>query len=65
MNTERLLPALIALLKWDLPYRAAEMGFVDEIILPEQTRLKLIRALESLKNKQDRMPAKKHDNLPL
>jgi propionyl-CoA carboxylase beta chain len=47
------------------PYRAAEMGFIDEIILPEQTRPKLIRALESLKNKQDRMPRKKHDNLPL
>jgi propionyl-CoA carboxylase beta chain len=47
------------------PYRAAEMGFIDEIILPEQTRPKLIRALESLKNKKDSMPRKKHDNLPL
>ncbi|MGD8757980.1 MAG: acyl-CoA carboxylase subunit beta [Deltaproteobacteria bacterium] len=47
------------------PYRAAERGFIDEIILPEQTRPKLIKALESLKNKRDRMPAKKHDNLPL
>ena len=47
------------------PYRAAERGYIDEIILPEQTRPKLIRALESLKNKQERMPKKKHDNLPL
>jgi propionyl-CoA carboxylase beta chain len=47
------------------PYRAAERGYIDEIILPEQTRPKLIRALESLKNKKDRMPLKKHDNLPL
>jgi propionyl-CoA carboxylase beta chain len=47
------------------PYRAAERGYVDEIILPEQTRPKLIRALESLQNKQERMPMKKHDNLPL
>jgi propionyl-CoA carboxylase beta chain len=47
------------------PYRAAERGYVDEIILPELTRPKLIRALESLNNKQDRMPQKKHDNLPL
>ncbi len=47
------------------PYRAAERGFVDEIIFPEETRPKLIRALESLKNKRDRMPEKKHDNLPL
>jgi len=47
------------------PYRAAERGYTDEIIFPEQTRPKLIRALESLRNKQDSMPAKKHDNLPL
>ena len=47
------------------PYRAAERGYIDEIILPEQTRPKLIRALESLKNKQESMPRKKHDNLPL
>jgi propionyl-CoA carboxylase beta chain len=47
------------------PYRAAERGYIDEIILPEQTRPKLIRALESLKNKHDSMPKKKHDNLPL
>jgi propionyl-CoA carboxylase beta chain len=47
------------------PYRAAEMGFIDDIILPEHTRPKLIRALESLKNKKDSMPKKKHDNLPL
>jgi propionyl-CoA carboxylase beta chain len=47
------------------PYRAAERGFIDEIILPEQTRPKLIRALESLKNKRESMPKKKHDNLPL
>jgi propionyl-CoA carboxylase beta chain len=47
------------------PYRAAEMGFIDDIILPEHTRPKLIRALESLKTKRDSMPKKKHDNLPL
>jgi len=47
------------------PYRAAERGYIDEIIFPEQTRPKLIRALEFLKNKQERMPKKKHDNLPL
>ena len=47
------------------PYRAAERGYIDEIIFPEQTRPKLIRAFEFLKNKQERMPKKKHDNLPL
>ncbi len=47
------------------PYRAAELGYVDEIIAPEYTRPKLIRALEVLQTKKDRMPPKKHDNLPL
>ncbi|NIQ38543.1 MAG: methylmalonyl-CoA carboxyltransferase [Proteobacteria bacterium] len=47
------------------PYRTAEKGYIDEIIIPEETRPKLIRALESLKNKTERMPAKKHANMPL
>ncbi len=47
------------------PYKAAEMGYVDEIIVPEDTRLKLIQALEMLKNKRDKLPPKKHGNIPL
>jgi propionyl-CoA carboxylase beta chain len=47
------------------PYRSAEKGYTDEVIIPEQTRPKLIRALESLKNKRDSMPPKKHANMPL
>lgn len=47
------------------PYKAAELGFVDEIIFPEQTRFKLHQALEMLKNKRDKLPAKKHGNIPL
>lgn len=47
------------------PFKAAELGFVDEIIFPEETRPKLIRALEMLKNKRDSMPPKKHGNIPL
>jgi propionyl-CoA carboxylase beta chain len=47
------------------PYRAAERGYIDEIIPPEHTRPKLIRALEVLHTKKDKMPPKKHDNLPL
>ncbi|MSP19193.1 MAG: acyl-CoA carboxylase subunit beta [Bdellovibrionales bacterium] len=47
------------------PYKAAELGFVDEIIFPEMTRPKLIQALEMLKNKRDKLPAKKHGNIPL
>ncbi|MCX6103349.1 MAG: acyl-CoA carboxylase subunit beta [Proteobacteria bacterium] len=47
------------------PYKAAELGFIDEIIFPEMTRPKLIQALEMLKNKRDKLPAKKHGNIPL
>ncbi len=47
------------------PYRAAERGFVDEVIFPEETRLKLIHAFEMLENKVSNLPRKKHGNIPL
>jgi propionyl-CoA carboxylase beta chain len=47
------------------PYRAAERGYIDEVIKPEDTRQKLITAFEMLKNKVDTMPRKKHGNIPL
>ncbi|MCH1473999.1 MAG: acyl-CoA carboxylase subunit beta [Bacteroidia bacterium] len=47
------------------PYRAAERGFVDEVIHPKQTRLKLIKAFAMLENKVDSIPQKKHGNIPL
>lgn len=47
------------------PYRAAERGFIDEVIHPEQTRLKLIKAFAMLENKVDSIPRKKHGNIPL
>jgi propionyl-CoA carboxylase beta chain len=47
------------------PYKAAELGYVDEIIQPEDTRPRLIGALEMLRNKRDRNPPKKHGNIPL
>jgi propionyl-CoA carboxylase beta chain len=47
------------------PYKAAEMGYVDEIILPRQTRSKLIIALEMTQNKTELRPPKKHGNIPL
>ena len=47
------------------PYRAASRGYVDEVIRPDQTREKLIRAYEMLENKVDTLPKKKHGNIPL
>ncbi len=47
------------------PYRAAERGYIDEVILPEQTRDKLISAFKMLENKVDKLPKKKHGNIPL
>jgi len=47
------------------PYRAAAYGYVDEVILPEQTRERLIRAFKMLENKVDSLPKKKHGNIPL
>ncbi|MCF8256329.1 MAG: acyl-CoA carboxylase subunit beta [Flavobacteriales bacterium] len=47
------------------PFRAAEKGYVDEVILPSQTREKLIRAFGMLKNKARTLPRKKHGNIPL
>lgn len=46
------------------PYRAAEKGYIDEIILPENTRFKLIQALEMTANKTASNPPKKHGNPP-
>jgi propionyl-CoA carboxylase beta chain len=47
------------------PYRAAERGYVDEVILPEQTREKLIKAFKMLETKVAKLPKKKHGNIPL
>ncbi len=47
------------------PYIAANKGYIDEIIFPEELRIKLISALELLKNKSDANPPKRHGNIPL
>ncbi len=47
------------------PYRAAHRGFIDEVILPANTRDKLIRSFKMLSNKVDKLPRKKHGNIPL
>ena len=47
------------------PYEAAARGYLDDVILPEDTRPKLIAALETLRNKRVERPRRKHGNIPL
>jgi propionyl-CoA carboxylase beta chain len=47
------------------PFKAAELGYIDEVIKPEETRPKIIEALEMLATKRDTNPPKKHGNIPL
>jgi propionyl-CoA carboxylase beta chain len=51
--------------KFANPFKAAELGYIDEVIKPEQTREKLARALELLKDKRQENPTRKHGNIPL
>jgi propionyl-CoA carboxylase beta chain len=51
--------------KFANPYVAAELGYLDDVIEPRETRPRLIRALRSLRNKRQSLPAKKHGNIPL
>jgi propionyl-CoA carboxylase beta chain len=51
--------------KFANPFKAAELGYIDEVIKPEETRSKIIRSLEMLANKRDTNPPKKHGNIPL
>jgi propionyl-CoA carboxylase beta chain len=51
--------------KFATPYKAAHRGYIDEVIKPEQTRAKLIRAFQMLENKVAQLPKKKHGNIPL
>jgi propionyl-CoA carboxylase beta chain len=47
------------------PYKAAELGYIDAVIMPEDTRGHIIQSLEILKNKRQSNPPKKHGNIPL
>ncbi|MEX0820987.1 MAG: acyl-CoA carboxylase subunit beta [Rhodothermales bacterium] len=51
--------------KFANPYIAAERGYIDDVILPGETRYRLIRGLDMLKNKVANNPRKKHGNIPL
>ena len=47
------------------PYKAAARGFIDAVILPEESRTKIARGLEMLAQKVNNLPRKKHGNIPL
>lgn len=47
------------------PYKAAELGYVDQVIVPEETRRLLIQSLKSISGKRERGPSRKHGNIPL
>jgi propionyl-CoA carboxylase beta chain len=51
--------------RFNNPYVAAEYGLVDDVIEPRETRPRLIRAMEMLRNKRESLPPKKHGNIPL
>lgn len=51
--------------KFASPYRAAELGFVDRVIFPRDTRAVLIKALAQLENKVEEKPVRRHGNIPL
>jgi propionyl-CoA carboxylase beta chain len=47
------------------PYRAAELGYIDEVVRPEDTRIRFIHGLSMLAHKRERGPSRKHGNIPL
>jgi acetyl-CoA carboxylase carboxyltransferase component len=47
------------------PYYAASRGYLDDVIVPEETRQRLISSFETLRTKRAGLPAKKHGNMPL
>jgi propionyl-CoA carboxylase beta chain len=51
--------------KFASPYAAAQLGYIDEVIRPRETRAKLCKGLSLLGNKRDTNPPRKHGNIPL
>jgi propionyl-CoA carboxylase beta chain len=51
--------------KFANPFKAAELGYVDEVLTPRDTRPRVISALKALENKRDKNPPRKHGNIPL
>ncbi|MET1040775.1 MAG: carboxyl transferase domain-containing protein, partial [Acidimicrobiales bacterium] len=51
--------------RYATPYVAAERGYVDDVIDPSETRIKLVAGLEMLRSKREELPKRKHGNVPL
>ena len=51
--------------KFASPYRAAQLGFIDRVIYPRDTRSVLIKAFAQLENKREEKPVRRHGNIPL
>ena len=51
--------------KFNNPYVAAQLGYIDEVIDPAMTRKRICESLDMLENKRDKNPSKKHGNIPL
>jgi propionyl-CoA carboxylase beta chain len=51
--------------KFANPFKAAELGYVDEVLMPRDTRARVVSALKALENKRDKNPPRKHGNIPL
>jgi acetyl-CoA carboxylase carboxyltransferase component len=51
--------------KYANPYAAAERGYIDDVIDPAETRIKIIAGLEMLRTKREELPRRKHGNMPL
>ncbi len=47
------------------PFKAAELGYIDEVLMPRETRPRLIGSLKALENKREKNPPRKHGNIPL
>jgi propionyl-CoA carboxylase beta chain len=51
--------------KFANPFNAAGRGYIDDVIMPSNTRFRIIKSLEMLQSKRQELPAKKHGNIPL
>jgi len=50
---------------FNIPYLAANRGYIDDVILPSETRVRLVDAIRAFENKSEVLPPKKHGNIPL